>query len=224
MKFMLVLLLIITLILLFIVFILIKYNVKKKEYLHNSYRLGDFILVRPSSRKKFKIDINKILKKFPNSIASLYFKKIKEHNNNNNKIDNNIDILIQVLKENNLINLNNKMTMHIRLGDVVCSSHHTDKKPLSINKLINIISNFKNEFINIYTFYHNGCEEKSKEYINKLKKFKNVKIYLNREPDMDFIDMINSKIHISGTGNFSKVINLIRDKLNLETILLNNYI
>lgn len=112
--------------------------------------------------------------------------------------------------------------MHIRLGDVLCISNdeHAEKKPLSINKLINIISNIKNEFINIYAFYHNGCEEKSMEYIKKLKRLKNVKIHLNREPDMDFIDMINSKIHISGTGNYSKLINLIRDKLNLETIFI----
>ncbi len=29
---------------------------------------------------------------------------------------------------------------------------------------------------------------------------------------------MNSKLHISGTGNYSKLINLVREKLNLETI------
>ena len=55
-------------------------------------------------------------------------------------------------------------------------------------------------------------------YINKLKYIKNVRIHLNGDPDSDFLNMINSKLHISGTGNYSKLINLVRDKLNLETI------
>ena len=83
-----------------------------------------------------------------------------------------------------------------------------------------------NKIIDIYSFLHydgrssisNPCEEKSMNYINKLKYMKNVRIHLNGDPDSDFIDMINSKLHISGTGNYSKLINLVREKLNLETI------
>ena len=193
----------------------------KKDSFKNTYRLGDFVLSPKKYRIKYGININNIFKNHSDSIGALYFKKTKEHSD--------IDALVEVLKENNLIQPNNKNTMHIRLGDVLCehtSMGHYDKKPLPINTITEFINNNSNKIIDVYSFLHydgrswisNPCEEKSMNYINKLKYIKNVRIHLNGDPDSDFIDMINSKIHISGTGNYSKLINLVREKLNLETI------
>ena len=184
----------------------------------NNYRLGDYVLLPIKKRKKYGININDIFKNYGNSIGALYFKKTKN--------DSDIDALVEILKENNLIQPNNNTTMHIRLGDVLCSGTHNDKKPLSLNRITKFINNNSNKIIDIYSFLHydgrtkasNPCEEKSMNYINKLKYMKNVRIHLNGDPDSDFIDMINSKLHISGTGNYSKLINLVREKLNLETI------
>ena len=192
-----------------------------KDSFKNTYRLGDFVLLPKKDRRKYGININNIFKNHGDSIGALYFKKTKEHSD--------IDALVQVLKENNLIQPNNKTTMHIRLGDVLCehtNTGHDDKKPLPINSITEFINNNSNRMINVYSFLHydgrtsisNPCEEKSMNYINKLKYMKNVRIHLNGDPDSDFIDMINSKLHISGTGNYSKLINLVRQKLNLETI------
>lgn len=192
-----------------------------KDSFKNTYRLGDFVLLSKKDRGKYGININNIFKNHYNSIGALYFKKTKE--------DSDIDALVQVLKENNLILPNNKTTMHIRLGDVLCepiSMGHDHKKPLPLNSITEIINNNSNRMIDVYSFLHydgrssisNPCEEKSMNYINKLKYMKNVRIHLNGDPDSDFIDMINSKLHISGTGNYSKLINLVREKLNLETI------
>ena len=190
-----------------------------KDSFKNTYRLGDFILLSKKDREKYGININNILKNYNNnSIGVLYFQKTNN--------DSDINTLVQVLKENNLIQLNNKTTMHIRLGDVLCEKGHYDKKPLPIHKITEFINNNSNIIIDVYSFLHfdgrssqsNPCEEKSMNYINKLKYIKNVRIHLNGDPDSDFLNMINSKLHISGTGNYSKLINLVRDKLNLETI------
>lgn len=179
-------------------------DLKKIRY---HYRLGDFILLPENKRQEHQAIPDRIQKQFKNSIADLYFQKTNKYAD--------IDTLIQILKENNLLKRNNNISMHIRLGDVVCLKNKT-KAPPPIEEILKIIDKNNDKIINIYSFYHYGCIEKSKEYIDKLKTRKNVIIHLNGSVDNDFIEMINSKYHFSGTGNFSKLIDMTRDKLYNE--------
>ena len=103
--------------------------------------------------------------------------------------------------------------MHIRLGDVLCMNTHINKIPPPVEEILKVIDKNQDKTINIFAFYHRGCIEKSKEYIKKLKTRKNVIIHLNESVDNDFVEMINSKYHFSGTGHFSKLIDMTRDKL-----------
>ena len=191
-----------------------KNNFQNNNFQNNDYRLGDFILI-PVPHKKQE-HLRTIREKYSNSIAGLYYKKTNKSGD--------IDTLIDVLTENNMLKKNNNITMHIRLGDVLCENRRYDKKPSPLDKIITFIkTKFKNEQIHIYTFLHFGggghdCREKSLKYINELKKLRNVSLHTAGNPDKDFLEMINSKIHIAGTGGYSNLINMVRKKLNLETL------
>ena len=122
-----------------------------------------------------------------------------------------------------MLKKNNNITMHIRLGDVLCNNKWAHKQPLSLDKIITFIkTKFKNEQIHIYTFLHFGggpnCRKKSLEYINELKKLRNASLHTAGNADENFLEMINSKIHIAGTGGYSDLINMTRKKMNLETL------
>lgn len=182
--------------------------------IRKGYRLGDFILLPEKERSPNGVFPDRIKKEFKNSIADLYFQKTNKSED--------IDTLVQILKENNLLKRNNNISMHIRLGDVVCMDRlkapeiHKPKIPPPVEEILKVIDENQDKTINIFAFYHWGCVEKSKEYIEKLKTRKNVIIHLNGSVDNDFIEMINSKYHFSGTGNFSKLIDMTRDKLYNE--------
>lgn len=176
------------------------------------YRLGDFILMPKNARKRYSTTPQQIHKSFKNSIASKYFLKTDEPSD--------IDTLINVLQENNLLKNNDEITMHIRLGDVLCyiKGLFDEKKPPPIDKILEFIDKHSNYKINVYAFIHQGCNYKSQMYIKKLKMRKNVTVHLNGNVDRDFVNMINSKIHIGGTGNYSQLINRVREKLNKNII------
>jgi hypothetical protein len=179
--------------------------------IRKGYRLGDFILLPENKRSPKGVFPDRIQKEFKNSIADLYFQKTNRSED--------IDTLVQILKENNLLKRNNNISMHIRLGDVLCMDRlkapelHKIKIPPHVEEILKVIDENQHKTINIFAFYHGGCVEKSKEYIEKLKTRKNVIIHLNGSVDNDFVEMINSKYHFSGTGNFSKLIDMTRDKL-----------
>lgn len=199
-----------------------EYNKNKCTLTHeqrekNDYRLGDIILLPTWYHKAIGIDINCILKYHDNSIALLYYKKTNKSGD--------IDTLVNVLKENDKLKPSNKITMHVRLGDVLCGRRESwGKHPPEIDKIKKHLSTY-DDTIDVYSFLHwgsgeenNHCVKKSHNYINELKNTKNVRLNLNGDIDSDFIDMISSRLHISGTGNYSKLINKVRDKLNLPVI------
>jgi hypothetical protein len=185
-----------------------------------SYRLGDMILISKDERDSVSIIPSYIKQKFKNSLGGIYFERTDESND--------IDLIIDILREFNLLNNNNNITLHLRLGDILCAKDnlHNEKKPIKIEKLINYIKKFKKRNIFLYTFFHNGgggnCENLSNNYLDILKSnITNLCISTEGNPDNDLIEMINSDIHIAGNGNFSKLITLIREKLNKTTIYLN---
>ena len=189
-----------------------KSNYIDLKTVNTGYRLGDFIFMPKNARKRYHTTPQQIHKNFKNSIASKYFLKTDEPSD--------INTLINVLQENNLLKNNDEITMHIRLGDVLCykKGQFDEKKPPPIDKILEFIDKHSNYKINVYAFIHRGCNYKSQMYINKLKMRKNVTVHLNGNVDHDFVNMINSKIHIGGTGNYSQLINRVREKLNKNII------
>ncbi len=187
----------------------------------NDYRLGDIILLDNWHHRLVDIDINCILKYHPDSIAAMYFRKTNKSRD--------IDTLVNVLKENNKIKPSNKITMHIRMGDVLCNNvlwkFVGNKHPAKLDKIKEHLSTY-DSIVDVYSFLHWGtkvedydsCLKKSHNYINELKNMKNVRLNLNGDIDSDFIDMISSRLHISGTGGYSNLINAVRNKLNLPII------
>ena len=166
------------------------------------YRLGDFILSERDAREKNIVKPSVIRKNFKNSLAALYFNKTNDSKN--------LNILINIIKDNGLLNFNDNFTMHLRLGDILKYNYHDKKKPAKLEDIINIINSYSNHNIHIYTLihscYNDECYEKSLNYINNLKKLNNVELHIGGNADKDFIDMITSKKHISGSGNYSNLI------------------
>ena len=178
------------------------------------------IFIQNDKRNDVSIIPSYIKQKFKNSLGSIYFERTDKSND--------IDLIIDILKEFNLLKNNNNITLHLRLGDVLCAPDnlHDEKKPIKVEKLINYLKKFEKRNIYLYTFFHNGgdgnCENLSNYYLDILKS-NIINLYISTEgnPDNDLIEMINSDIHIAGHGNFSKLITLIREKLNKTTIYLN---
>ena len=136
-------------------------------------------------------------------------------------------------------NSNNSVAIHIRLGDVLCGPEKlkwmTKRAIINPYDMINKILDYyeKNNVSNklpvkIYTFYHkdhwtkefdtdNCIVKKSEEYLktvtSELSKnnITNVTIYNDRFPDDDVVDCVNAKYFISSAGNFSKLIEDLRD-------------
>lgn len=217
------------------------------------YRLADILrngatCSDDNNCKNYQISFKRILKDYPDSLGAYYI-----NNNNYERLENgrfkgkfyNVALLLKIMKDKKLLSndsnesndsndSNNYVAIHIRLGDVLCSSNEfkwIKKRSIynpyvMIDKILNYYKNnnvSKHLPVKIYTFYHkdhwtkefdtdNCIVKKSEEYLKTVtselsrNNITNVTIYNDRFPDDDLVDCVNAKHFISSAGNFSKLI------------------
>jgi hypothetical protein len=196
---------------------------------YNHYRLSDMIC--SDYNKNFFMGKKYHMKHYPNSIVSKYFtktNKIKQYNILKNIIDN-------YKLEENSINYENTLIVHLRAGEVIEFSKHSAKEYFEkeINwshfntsnyvkpkKYYETILNKNKDLPKNVLFFKGGCfshgkTRKSEEYLKLVENFfesHNFKILKNNNnnklynPDEDFVKMSKSKYFIQSGGGFSELI------------------
>ena len=192
------------------------------------YRLGDmFRFSKAANDIRWGFNYHK--KEFPNSIATQY---LSASNGTDSK---NFSLLLNIVKNRSFnidfkkeynVSFEDTIIVHLRTGDVI----DYDKK--SVNQIlmnkknlyyrpmvyyVNILEKLKTynylKKVLFITGYHQGNNHtKSIMYIIKIIKlfelngYKNIKLRVNENPDIDFLIMCNSKYFIRSGGGFSKII------------------
>jgi hypothetical protein len=215
-----------------------KKNNESIHIYHNIYRLGDLVLINNIDEEQTKL----LLDIYPNSIGSKFI--LEKTNNNINyyyenpskdisnetiKIITNIALKYANENINSLpIDINESVVIHLRLGDVIAGNvyHEKEKRPLETNYIKDVLkmNNDKKYIIgkchydfSVFNDY-DKCNKLSYEYLNEVKNELNA-IHLNSgNADIDLCCAIKCKLFVQGRGNYSKLIKLIRNYLNLETI------
>ncbi len=187
-----------------------------------AYRLGDVVLL--GGKGMHGRAARFIANFYPGSIASEYIRRTKDSH------EINIPVLDEICKEHSNLELNNdKVVVHLRLGDVVCKSQshkNSKKKPPSTDF---IVSQIKNDKVNEYdiTFicgnHLKTCYIETKKFLSDLKqKLPNATFHYSEngtasEADADFCRMINAKTFYQGRGNYSALVRKIRNYRRLDT-------
>lgn len=215
-----------------------KKNNESIHIYHNIYRLGDLVLINNIDKEQTKL----LLDIYPNSIGSKFI--LEKTNNNINyyyenpskdisnetiKIITNIALKYANENINSLpIDINESVVIHLRLGDVIAGNvyHEKEKRPLETNYIKDVLkmNNDKKYIIgkchydfSVFNDY-DKCNKLSYEYLNEVKNELNA-IHLNSgNADIDLCCAIKCKLFVQGRGNYSKLIKLMRNYLNLETI------
>lgn len=223
------------LIIIIIVFIFsqlfVNYEENSEKSHHIYYRLGDMFKEEGTgypSRHNKKIGFNYHVKHFPNSIATEYMLATNKSGD--------YDQLIKIInKRKPIIKLDNYITIHLRIGDVIEDSDKSlDEilhkytifnkrnyvKPIDYyDKIINKIKNYNiKNVILIGGFHKKGNHQKSIDYVNYIQKYFISKGYncskrIDNEPDDDFLIMCNSKYFVPSGGGFS---NIIKNIVNIK--------
>lgn len=221
------------LIILFFVFIIsqlfvIYENNKKNE--NHFYRLGDMFKIEKGkySRYNKETGLNYHRKHFPNSIATEYMLATNKSGD--------YEQLIKIINNRKpTIKLDNYLTIHLRIGDVIDYSKKNlnemlHKYTLYYNKvnyvkpfdyyekIINKIKKYdiKNVML-IGGFHREGNHQKSIDYVNYIQKYFiskgfNCSKRIDNDPDDDFLIMCNSKFFVPSGGGFSNIIKVIVNK------------
>lgn len=237
----LIILFIITILVLIMIIDKVSFNKNNKiqnQKLGYSYRLGDIVkgYIYTYEKKLF----NKYTTLYPDTIASKYIIKGKELNIDFTKI--NYNLIMDIIDSYKLkFNNNNTINIHLRVGDTITG--YKNKKYIILknkaNKLyalqpieyINIINILKKKYVKfnkIKLFYGFHTPEKdsdilkySYKYINEITTLFTNNNYTviktnNNHPDLDFIEMTNSKIFIQSGGGYSKLISdIVKIKNNI---------
>ena len=202
----------------------------KKEWDH--YRLGD-IIGGWGNHGEYYQNVPTV---YPNSIGAEYVKQ------NINKRAYQLNILNNIIKKKN-IDYDIKeldFVLHLRLGDSLTEYDKNNDtfmyngnyptKLETINKNIDI---FKDNKVHIFYGNHHVLAKHaprlvnlSEIYLKKLRKLfdkHNIKyIEVNSgNPDLDFLNMCNSKIFVKSGGGYSNLITNIRNKNKKRVISLN---
>jgi len=194
----------------------------------SQYRLGDIVLLNLNEETVF----NDILTQFPNSIGSKFILEKK----NNNKSDN-IDLITKIVMENleqnkHLLpkNITESTVIHLRLGDVVAGNagHERVKRPLKIDHLKTLVANDNNPkyvigkcfFAETSSKNYEECINKSNEYLQNVINELQAEHFNSGDADIDLYCAVMSKKYIQGRGFYSRLISEIRQKLNLDSIII----
>ena len=195
------------------------------------YRLGDLVMSGLQL-----VEMNQILREYPNSIASKYI-LAKRNNIHCNNIDLITDIVIEHIEQSLEFlpkNIEDSTLIHLRLGDVIAGNqwHEILKRPLEVDYIKSLVLNDTNPkyvigkcfFAHPSSTNYEECINKSNEYLNAVINELQAKYFNSGDADIDLCCAIKSKLFIQGRGYFSKLIVEIRKKLNLDNIETNTLI
>ena len=179
-----------------------------------AYRLGD--IVKGYIYHNEKHIFNTFTKKYPNTLGSMFIKRNKKNIYPNNELF--FKIVDEEIKKRNI--KQNHISLHFRMGDIIGNNKET-RYATNLEKLKLLLINFKkqritsNTIINIYSGYHvflfGRKKQKNDEYKTKYRKiFKDLNINYKEvnsgNPDLDYLEMANSKHFIQSGGGFSDLI------------------
>ena len=178
------------------------------------YRLSDIVQGWLYNRRR-KI-FNTYIKRYPNTLASIFIKRNKKNIYPNIKLF--LQIVDEEIKKRNI--KQNHISLHLRMGDAL--NNYLEKKyTTNLDKLKLLLINFKkqgitsNTIISIYSGYHvnlnKEIKQKNEEYKTKYRQiFKDLNINYKEvnsgNPDLDYLEMANSKHFIQSGGGFSILI------------------
>ena len=179
------------------------------------YRLSD--LVKGWLHNREKTTFNTFTKRYPNTLGSIFIKRNKKNIYPNIKLF--LQIVDEEIKKRNI--KQNHISLHFRMGDVIGNGWREKKYTTNLDKLKLFLINFKkqgitsNTIINIYSGYHVNLSKKeiqlNEEYKTKYRQiFKDLNINYKEvnsgNPDLDYLEMANSKHFIQSGGGFSSLI------------------
>jgi hypothetical protein len=201
--------LLISLIILYLFKIIYNYFDIKK-----AYRLGDLVTGWLYHHEKYIFKT--FTKRYPNTLGSIFIKRNKKNIYPNNELF--FKIVDEEIKKRNI--KQNHISLHLRMGDVIDNKRQT-KYATNLYKLKLLLIHFKkqgitsNTIINIYYGYHVNLNkketQKNEEYKTKYRQiFKDLNINYKEvnsgNPDLDYLEMANSKHFIQSGGGFSDLI------------------
>ena len=193
----------------------------------SSYRLGDLVILRLTEK-----DQSNLLLECPDSIGSKFIMAKKTQPDNNKNLEIITKIVLQELekyKDRLPKDIENSTVMHLRIGDVMCGNQWFEraKRPFAINDIQSKLSNHSEKIYVIGKCFF-GTPNPSQNFdesINASNKYlMDVLIRLKAEhfdgghADIDLCCAIKCKLFVQGRGLFSKLIVIIRNKLNLPNI------
>jgi hypothetical protein len=201
----------------------------------SSYRLGDLVLVNLTESEQ-----NEILADHPDSFGAKFILKKKQNTTGQNTKgqntkEQNIDIITKIAVdyiENNLElfppDIQDSTVVHLRLGDVVAGGegHEKSKRPFHPNYILKLLNGDTNKkyiigkcfFAKPSSTNYEECIKQSKIYLDYVINITCAEYFEGINADMDLCFAVKSKKFVQGRGFFSKLIVLIRKKLNLENI------
>tara|TARA_B100000963_G_C22464822_1_gene597409 strand:+ start:112 stop:852 length:741 start_codon:yes stop_codon:yes gene_type:complete len=208
-----------------------------------NYRLGDIVYLHKGNKFDEEVPnyLKNVHKNYPDSIASEYLLKNKKRERD---LDLLFDIISERIEKNNL-NKEDKIILHLRIGDIIKNSKNNkivyDKKYVNDNDsrvtkidklqyLLPILKEYNNE-IDIYFGSHKNMDKKqnkaNEKYLNLIKKFftdNNIKynIKSSGNPDEDFLNMCCAKLFIKSGGGYSRLISTMVKKRKNKVIDINN--
>lgn len=195
--------------------------IKKLDELNTStgkywqkYRIGDSI-----QKRDFKHPPEIIKNRWPDSFLDKYHNKEPFNLHGVNKIYN------MIHNEKNNYEMENLITVHLRIGDVMMPSHEKSYTyPFDYYKMLDIGKYTQNKTIIIVCGSHdNICSDASRKYVLTVynilsEKGYNVLIRAGNSPDDDFYFLCRSHFLIRGKGGFSNyVVSLV--KMNKKIVI-----
>ena len=194
---------------------------KQSDTKYTAYRLSDVVngwIYKHQPQEYFDYPTN-----YPNSIATTYMYKSNTFND--------INVLNSIIPYSIATDIN----VHVRLGDVLIDhvngmyifKHNSNKESYGYQPK-DILNVCKRNDISKINLYYNFHKDPRLKHINMKANFKyleelcdmlkhnDVKVSLknNSNPDIDFIEMCNSKIFVKSKGGFSDLISKIVEKRN----------
>lgn len=206
------------------------FSLTNKNYM--DYRLGDFLKGYIFRKEKYIQD--NIIKNYPDSLCSKYYKIVKNYNEE--KMWNNIEVISKLINDvETEVPDRNTLVIHLRIGDAIIDykngkfiyrktgfNNSTYGTPLE--KIDKFILENKNKFKNVVLVYgiHKGHTHDislSEKYLDELRSilFKhNIKFNErhNDNPDLDFCYMCKSKHFIRSGSGFSSLVSSVVEYKN----------
>lgn len=209
--------------------------------MYNNYRLGDTFHFQNSDYDWYLKYFGYQYELFPESFGGRLVKYIIDLGRIPETMGEDFDnLLLNMIQTYNkeIQPKNTELVIHCRVGDVIEESTHTVDEHLRLPLMADHYLISPTVYVKPLSYYEKMLHEhfvdiqnvrlvaggvarsgpKSKEYINKLtawfeSKGLSVKSTMGGDPDEDFVYMCRAKNFICGGGGFTRLINLMREKL-----------